>query len=187
MTQALPQYLVTLGEVCCALPEVYEYTGNVLVSVCHCANGSCPKRQTRRLLVHVTTVFMVFYVCKEMRHDSSIYWCLHLSDKTELGKTDKNYDSLWNYFDNLIDAYPKYYSPVEHLPADEVIVLFRGRVVFKQCIPRKHMQFGTKSYKLCHSKGYTHKMSLYLGKDRKWVTTTMTATHAIATGLTAWT
>jgi hypothetical protein len=32
-------------------------------------------------------------------------------------------------------TYSKFYSPSEHLAVDEVIVLFRGRVIFKQYIP----------------------------------------------------
>jgi len=30
------------------------------------------------------------------------------------------------------DLYTKYYSPTEHLAADEIIVLFKPRVIFKQ-------------------------------------------------------
>jgi 5-methylcytosine-specific restriction endonuclease McrBC regulatory subunit McrC len=39
-------------------------------------------------------------------------------------------------FDMLNDAYAKYYSPTEYLAIDEIIVLFKGRVVFKQYIQR---------------------------------------------------
>jgi hypothetical protein len=38
--------------------------------------------------------------------------------------------------------------------------------------------------KLCDSKGFTYNMSVYLGRDRKNVTATMTATHATVSGLT---
>jgi hypothetical protein len=54
---------------------------------------------------------------------------------------DDNFDRLWKMriiFDMLSDAYAKYYSPTEHLAANEIIVLFKGRVVFKQYIPKKH-------------------------------------------------
>jgi hypothetical protein len=63
-------------------------------------------------------------------------------------------------------------------------VLFKGRVVFKQYIPKKHKRFGIKMYKLCDSKGYTYNMSVYLRRDRKRVTASMTATYATVTGLT---
>jgi len=66
----------------------------------------------------------------------------------------KNYDILWKVrtmFDELSDSYPKYYSPTEHF--DEIIVLFKSRVVFKQYIPKKEKQFGIKIYKLCDYSG----------------------------------
>ena len=74
---------------------------------------------------------------------------------------------------------------VRLLEVDEVIVLFKVRVIFKQYIPKKHKQCGIKLYKLCNSKGYIYNMTVYLGKDRKHVTPSMTATHATVTGLAA--
>jgi hypothetical protein len=59
------------------------------------------------------------------------------NNKEEPHKTDENYDRLWKVrtiFDELHNSYPKYYSPTEHF--DE-IVLFKGRVTFKQYIPKK--------------------------------------------------
>jgi hypothetical protein len=48
---------------------------------------------------------------------------------------------------------------------DEIIVLFRGRVVFKQYIPKKHKT-------LCDSKGYTYDIRVYSGKERIYATDT---------------
>jgi hypothetical protein len=85
---------------------------------------------------------------------------LHFSDnKNKPDKTDENYDRLWKMrtiFDKLNDAYAKYYSPTEHLAIDEIIVLFKGRIVFNQYIPKKHKRFGIKIYKLCDSEGHTY-------------------------------
>jgi hypothetical protein len=39
--------------------------------------------------------------------------------------------------DMLNDTYAKFYSPSEHLAVNEFIVLFKGRVVLKQYIPKK--------------------------------------------------
>jgi len=44
-------------------------------------------------------------------------------------------------FDKLSDSYAKYYSLKEHLAVDEIIVLFKGTVIFKQYIPKRHKQF----------------------------------------------
>jgi hypothetical protein len=59
-------------------------------------------------------------------------------------------------FDKPTDAYTKYHSQTKHLAIDEIIVLFTGRVIFKQCIPKKHRRFGIKIYKLCDSEGYIY-------------------------------
>jgi hypothetical protein len=56
--------------------------------------------------------------------------------------------------DMFNDAYAKYYSPTYHLAVDEITVLLKGRIVFKQYIPKKHKCFGIKIYKLCDPKGY---------------------------------
>jgi hypothetical protein len=74
---------------------------------------------------------------------------LHFTDNRDKpDKRDDNFDKLWKMrtiFDMLNDAYAKYYSPTEHLAVHEIIVLFKGRVVFKQYIPKKHKRFGIKA------------------------------------------
>ena len=52
------------------------------------------------------------------------------------------------------------YCPTEHLAVDEVIVLYKGRVIFRQYVPKKRKRFGIKIYKLCDSLGYTYNMSV---------------------------
>jgi hypothetical protein len=69
------------------------------------------------------------------------------------------------------------YHPTENLAVDEVIVLFKGKVVFRQYIPKKRKRFGIKIYKLCDSTGYTYDMKPYLGKQRQGATGGVTATH----------
>jgi hypothetical protein len=87
--------------------------------------------------------------------------------------------------DKLSDSYVKYYSLTDHSAVDGIIVLFKGRVIFKQYLPKKHKQFGIKLYKLCDSKVYTNNMTVCACKDRKRVSPSMTATHATVTELTA--
>jgi hypothetical protein len=64
------------------------------------------------------------------------------------------------------------------LSIDEVIVKFKGRVVFKQY---KRKRFGIKMFKLCDCKEYTYDMNVYLGKDRQMAELHLTATHATVT------
>ena len=52
------------------------------------------------------------------------------------------------------EAYAKFYNPSEHLAVDERIVNFKGRVTFRQYIPKKGKRFGIKIYKLSDESGY---------------------------------
>jgi hypothetical protein len=67
---------------------------------------------------------------------------------------------------------------------DEVIAKFKGRVIFRQYIPKKRKHFGIKIYKLCDDSAYTYGMRLYLGKDSRSATDDMTAIHATVRHLT---
>jgi L-cysteine desulfidase len=60
---------------------------------------------------------------------------------------------------------------------EEVIVLYKGRAVSQQYIPKKDKRFGIKIYKLCNSLGYTYVMSVYLGKQWQHATAHIRATH----------
>ena len=66
---------------------------------------------------------------------------LHFTDNNnEPDMTDLNSDRLWkmrNLFDILKEKFSKFYSPSEHQAVDEVIVKFKGHVIFRQYIPKK--------------------------------------------------
>jgi hypothetical protein len=101
-------------------------------------------------------------------------------------RDDPNYDRLRkirNIFDTLNNTFHKLYNSTEHLAIDEVIVLFKGRVIFRQYIPKKHKRSGIKVYKLCDALGYTYDTSVYLGKQQLLATQQMSATHATVVDL----
>ncbi|KAG8239586.1 hypothetical protein J437_LFUL019017 [Ladona fulva] len=50
-------------------------------------------------------------------------------------------------FDIINDNFAKFYKPSKHLAVGKIIVLFKGRVLFKQYIPKKHKRFCIKIYK----------------------------------------
>jgi len=91
---------------------------------------------------------------------------LHFTDnRNEPDMTDEHSDRLWkvrNVFDILNKKFSKFCNPSEHLAIDEVIVKYKGRVIFRQHIPKKHKRFGIKIYKLCDRTGYTYDITVYL-------------------------
>ena len=64
---------------------------------------------------------------------------LHFTDnKNEPDMTDENSDGLWNMgnlFEILNKTFSKCYSRSQHLAVDQVIILFKGRAIFRQYIP----------------------------------------------------
>jgi len=113
---------------------------------------------------------------------------LHFADNSQRPDEGKEYDRLWKLrtvFDKLNEASAKFYNPSEHLAVDEVMVKFKGRVIFRQYIPKKRKRFGIKIYKLCDESGYTYDMRVYLGKDSDSTTDDMTATHVTVRHLTS--
>jgi hypothetical protein len=60
-----------------------------------------------------------------------------LFNKKVPGKTNDSYDhpsKMRTVFDKLFDSYSKYCSPPKHLAVDEIMVVFKGRVIFKHSI-----------------------------------------------------
>ena len=55
--------------------------------------------------------------------------------------------------DKLSYLCANYYSPTEHSAVGEIVVLFRGRLIFKQHLQKKHKCMGIKMYNMCDSKG----------------------------------
>jgi hypothetical protein len=77
---------------------------------------------------------------------------VHFADHSQRPDKGKEYDQLWKLrtvFDKLNKAYGKFNNPSDHLAEDEVIINFKGRVIFRQYIPKKRKCFSMKMYKLC--------------------------------------
>lgn len=119
---------------------------------------------------------------------SHILRFLHFSDNNEApNREDPNYDRLWKIrkvFDTLNNKFSELYYPTEHIAVDEVIVLFKGRVIFRQYIPKKHKRFGIKIYKLNDTLGYTYDMQVYLGKQKEMANENVSAIHGTVLQLT---
>jgi hypothetical protein len=81
-------------------------------------------------------------------------------------KNDNNYDRLWKLrtlCDQLNDAYAEFCSPFEHLAVDEIIVLFKGRVISKT-IYSKETNTGIRIHKLYNMTCHTYNMNVNFEK-----------------------
>jgi len=111
---------------------------------------------------------------------------LHFTDNNSNGvdRTDYRLWKIRDLFEIIRTNFSKFYNPSEHLVVDEVIVKFKGRVLFKQYIPKKLKRFSIKMFKLCYPTGYTYDMNGCLDKDRQRAAQHLTATHTTVTNLT---
>ena len=73
---------------------------------------------------------------------------LHFENNDDPPNHDNpNYDRLWKIrkiFDTLNNKFCELYNPTEHLAVDEMIMLYKGKVVFWQYIPKKHKNLASK-------------------------------------------
>jgi hypothetical protein len=143
------------------LPDV---TGQNCVSCDNNTNGTLHTGKTDRLLVNDQliphTLLQYHYETGQILSHPSLCtfhreqeWAWH--DGRKFWQVMKGVISVWN------SKQDTFYSPSKHLAVDQVIILFRRRVIFRQYIPKKHKRFGIKMYELCDETGYTYDMIIY--------------------------
>lgn len=78
-------------------------------------------------------------------------------------------DRLWkvrHVLSFLTEKFKMYFVPFQNVVIDESLVLFRGRVVFRQYIPSKRHRYGIKFFVLCDCEtGYVQDMIVYTASD----------------------
>ena len=95
---------------------------------------------------------------------------LHFVDNStltpELGRRAK----IAPIFDYLVDKFRCNYIPERYVSIDESLLLWKGRLSWKQYIPRKRSRFGLKSFVLAEAEsGYMWNSILYSGNDTDFV------------------
>lgn len=93
--------------------------------------------------------------------------CLHFTSDTESEDTLYKIRSVIDYFNNKMN---QCYYPAKELSLDESMVLWRGRLRFKQFIKNKRHKYGIKLYMLTEPDGLILKFRVYAGGHDKEVT-----------------
>ncbi|XP_070548779.1 piggyBac transposable element-derived protein 4-like [Ptychodera flava] len=57
------------------------------------------------------------------------------------------------------------YTPERDVAIDESLLLWKGRLIFRQYIPLKRARFGIKIFALCDKSGYTYRFRVYTGRE----------------------
>lgn len=69
-----------------------------------------------------------------------------------------------NVLSHLLKNFQNIYYPGPKLSIDEALLLWRGRLYFRQYIPNKAAKYGIKLYEVCTPDGYVLNMIIYSGK-----------------------
>lgn len=87
---------------------------------------------------------------------------LHFSDD-HVSNSDRLH-KIHKIIDELRGTFCKFFYPYCNLCIDESLLLYKGRLSFKQFIPSKRNRFGIKSFVLCDCKtGYIQNFIIYTG------------------------
>ena len=96
-------------------------------------------------------------------HFQLILKFLHFNNNDNYDRQDDDRDRLHKLRPSLElvrERCKKVYSPGKELCVDESLVLFKGRLAFKQFIRTKRAGFGIKLYELCTSTSITLDFSI---------------------------
>ena len=94
---------------------------------------------------------------------------LHFNDNSDKPEpNDPSADKLFKLrplLDHLFEKFQEVYVPASNISIDESLLLWKGRLSFKQYTPLKRARFGVKSFILCEDSGYTFSFKIYTGKE----------------------
>ena len=93
--------------------------------------------------------------------------CLHFVDNEDKDSQDRIY-KIRPIIDMVKDLYPSIYVSNRELSVDETMLKFKGRLFWKQYMPKKpSAKWGIKVWSLCDAKtSYLLKCNVYTGKMR---------------------
>lgn len=73
---------------------------------------------------------------------------------------------IYEVYEAINRKFKATYVPEKDVSVDESLMLYKGRIGFKQYLPKKRARFGIKFYQLCESQsGYIWNSIIYTGKD----------------------
>lgn len=140
--------------------EFYVFLGVMLLASRHGKNRLRENWSTDKLL-HTP----IFSEIMSRNRFQAILGMLHFSDNAEQREGD-SFHKLRTVFNKITSRFQKYFTPFQNLAIDESLVLFKGRLRFKQYIKSKRHRFGIKLFLICDCEtGYALGVIVYTGKS----------------------
>ena len=90
------------------------------------------------------------------------------ADNSQVAGDDRLY-KIRLVIDYFRDKFRTVYLPSEHVCVDKSLMLWKGRLGFRQYMPKKRSRFAVKSYELCESDtGYVWDFLVYTGATTEY-------------------
>ncbi|KAG5887412.1 hypothetical protein JTB14_024611 [Gonioctena quinquepunctata] len=126
-------------------------------------NGQISSPSLRKMFTYSDPLYFhpVFTHVMSGRRFEQILRCISVSPAGS-----QNLDKVKPLMDAQMRIFQSTYSPDEELSLDESLLLFRGRLHFRQYIKGKKAKYGIKFYELATSDGYLLNMEIYSGKNQ---------------------
>jgi hypothetical protein len=97
--------------------------------------------------------------------------CLHFADNLTSDSNTDRLSKVRPIYEAVSETFKNALIPFKNLCIDESLMLWKGRLGFKQYIPLKHARFGIKSFVLCDAEtGFVLKLIVYTGSATELVT-----------------
>lgn len=110
----------------------------------------------------------IFTKLMSYRRNYEIKKYLHFADNESYNPEthpQPKLNKIWPVYENINHKCSSLYIPERDITIDESLILYKGRLAWKQYIPLKRARFGIKLYCLCESKsGYLFSHIIYTGK-----------------------
>ncbi|CAK1580896.1 unnamed protein product [Parnassius mnemosyne] len=102
----------------------------------------------------------IFVSTMSGRRFEQLLRCLYTGPLSAIGKA-----KITELMDAITRNFRVCYSPEKELSLDESLLLFRGRLSFRQYLKSKKAKYGIKFYELTEASGYVLNILMYTGKD----------------------
>lgn len=93
----------------------------------------------------------------------------HFTDNSQrIPRGEEGYDALFKIrkvFDSVVAKCKELYTPKQNISIDEMMISWKGRLSFKQYLPKKPTKWGIKAWVLSESStGYVNNFDIYTGR-----------------------
>ena len=90
---------------------------------------------------------------------------LHLVDNNNKPADADRLFKLEPLLQHMAAKFQQIYVPGQKVSVDESLLLYKGRLHFRQYIPLKRSRFGIKIFLCCEDSGYTYRFRVYQGRE----------------------